>query len=327
MRTLLLAAFCALAWSAQAQPARPAATGDVAGGRDHPLVGRFQGSIMRLYRARDFDEMRMVNRPVLERDTRETGTRTNDRNSVAVAGRAVRLRYETPEGLSALEVMRNHVERLEANRFEILFTCRAAECGQPQELWRAVSEGVSGTPGGLSAGWQSQVYTLARLRQPEGDVHVSLLAITAGSRAQVLIDVVEAQPMQGGRIAFVDAPAMQRAVEQTGRVALYGIQFGFDSAEILPASRPTLEEIGRFLRANPAMAVVVAGHTDGQGAFDYNVQLSGRRAQAVVAALTRDFAVPAGRLTAFGVGMAAPVASNDAEAGRAQNRRVEIVKR
>lgn len=327
MRYLLPVLMCLLTWSAQAQPARPAAAEDVAGGQDHPLVGRFQGSSIRLYRARDFDEMRMINRPVLERDTRDAGARANDRNSIAVSGRAVRLRYETPEGLSALEVTRNHVERLEANRFEILFTCRASECGQPQELWRAVSEGVAGVPGGLSAGWQSQVYTLARLSRPEGDVHVSLLAITAGQRAQVLIDVVEARPMQGGRIAFVDASAMQRAVEQTGRVALYGIQFSFDSAEILPASRPTLEEIGRFLRANPTMGVVVAGHTDGQGNFDYNLQLSARRAQAVVAALTRDFSVPAARLTGFGVGMAAPIASNDNEAGRAQNRRVEIVRR
>jgi OmpA-OmpF porin, OOP family len=329
MRNLLMVLLCTLAWAApaQAQPARPAAGGDVAGGRDHPLVGRFQGSVLRLYRPRDFDEFRMVNRPVLERDTRETGARLNDRNSVAVAGRAVRLRYESPEGLSALEVMRNHEERLRAGGFEILFTCRAAECGQAQELWRAVSESVNGIPGGLNAGWQSQIYTLARLSRPEGDVYVSLLAITAGQRAQILVDVVEARPMQTGRITFVDAPAMQRALEQTGRVALYGIQFGFDSAEILPASRPTLEEIARFLRANPAMAVVVAGHTDGQGAFDYNIQLSGRRAQAVVAALARDFAVPAARMTAFGAGMAAPVASNDTDAGREQNRRVEIVKR
>jgi len=325
MRYLLLAVLCLLAGTAHAQPARPGA--DVAGARDHPLVGRFQGSVMRLYRLREFDELRLVNGPVMDRDRREAGTRANERNSIAVSGRAVRMRYETPDGVSVLEVMRNHQERLQANRFETLFTCRAAECGQPADLWGAVNEAVAGVPGGLSAGWQSQLYTLARLSRPEGDVHVSLLAITAGQRVQVLVDVVEARPMQGGRIAFVDAGAMQRAVEQTGRVALYGIQFGFDSAEILPASRPTLEEIGRFLRASPGLNVVVAGHTDGQGAFDYNLQLSGRRAQAVVAALAREFSVPAARLTAFGAGMAAPVASNDNEVGRAQNRRVEIVKR
>jgi len=60
-------------------------------------------------------------------------------------------------------------------------------------------------------------------------------------------------------------------VVQTGRAALYRIPLGFDSAEIQPASRPTLEEIGEFLRANPAMAVMVAGHTYAQGTFDCNV--------------------------------------------------------
>ena len=78
---------------------------------------------------------------------------------------------------------------------------------------------------------------------------------------------------------------------------------------ILPASRPTLEEIARFLRANAAVAVVVTGHTDAQGAFDYNVALSLRRAQAVVATLARDFAIPPARLTALGAGMAAPIAA------------------
>jgi outer membrane protein OmpA-like peptidoglycan-associated protein len=323
MRIALLLLALLLAAPVAAQP-RPT---DIPGARDHPLVGRYEGALMRFQRPRDYDEFRMVNRPVLARDTRETGSRINDRNSIPVSGRAWRLRYEGPEGRSALEVMRNHQERLAANGFETVFACRGNECGQPAELWFAVTEAVQGPSSGLHSGWENQLYTLAKLSRPEGDVHVGILAITQGQRAQVLVDVVESRPMQGGRITFVDASAMQRAVEQTGRVALYGIQFGFDSAEILPASRPTLEEIARFLRANAALNVVVAGHTDAQGGFDYNVQLSGRRAQAVVAALTRDFGLAASRLTAFGAGMAAPVASNDNDAGRAQNRRVEIVKR
>lgn len=324
MRLLLLLAALLLSAPALAQP-RPAP--DVAGGRDHPLVGRYEGSFIRHYRARDYDEFRMINRPVFGRDTRETGSRVNDRNSTPVSGRAFRLRYEGPEGRSPLEVMRNHQEKLAANGFETLFACRAQECGDRSDFWFAVVEGVQGPGPGLAPGWENQLYTLARLTRPEGDVHVAILAVAQGQRTQVLVDVVESRPMQGGRITFVDASAMQQAVERTGRVALYGIQFGFDSAEILPASRPTLEEIARFLRANPAMNVVVAGHTDGQGAFDYNVALSTRRAQAVVAALTREWGIAAARLTPFGVGMAAPVASNDNDAGRQQNRRVEIVKR
>jgi len=321
----IIALLLALLFALPAQAQRPPT--DVAGGRDHPLVGRYEGAVLRHQRPRDFDEFRMINRRVVTADTRETGSRVNDRNSIPVSGRAVRLRYEGPEGRSALEVMRNHQERLAANNFETVFACRGAECGNPAEMFFAVVESVPGPSPSLFSGWNDQLYTLAKLSRPEGDVHVALLVVTQGQRAQVLVDVVEARPMQTGRITFVDASAMQRAVEQTGRIALYGITFGFDSAEILPASRPTLEEIAKFLRANAALNVVVAGHTDSQGAFDYNVQLSTRRAQAVVAALAREFAIPPARMTAFGAGMAAPVASNDNDAGRTQNRRVEIVKR
>jgi len=324
MRTIL-ALLLALILSAPAAAQRPQP--DVAGGRDHPLVGRYEGATLRHYRPRDFDEFRMINARVLGRDARETGSRVNERNSIPVAGRAVRLRYDGPEGRSALEVMRNHQERLRATNFETVFACRNAECGDAADMWRAVVEGVPGPSPSLHSGWNDQLYTLAKLTRPQGDVLVAILVVTIRQQTQILVDVVEARPMETGRIAFVDATAMQQSLDRTGRVALYGIQFGFDSADILPASRPTLEEIAKFLRANAALNVIVAGHTDGQGAFDYNVQLSTRRAQAVVASLTREWGVPAARLTAFGAGMAAPIASNDNDAGRQQNRRVEIVKR
>jgi outer membrane protein OmpA-like peptidoglycan-associated protein len=88
-----------------------------------------------------------------------------------------------------------------------------------------------------------------------------------------------------------------------------------------------MEEIARFLRANAAMNVIITGHTDAQGSFEHNLGLSMRRAQSVIGSLTRDFGIAAGRLTPFGAGMGAPVASNDNDSGRQQNRRVEIVKR
>ncbi|MCB1508545.1 MAG: OmpA family protein, partial [Hyphomicrobiaceae bacterium] len=73
--------------------------------------------------------------------------------------------------------------------------------------------------------------------------------------------------------------------------------------------------------------VLIVGHTDGRGAFDYNLSLSQRRAQSVVDAVVRGFGIPASRMTPAGAGMVAPVASNRTEEGRARNRRVEIVER
>lgn len=259
---------------------------------------------------------------------REQGAQRHERNSIAVVGRATRLRYEGPEGRPALEVLRNHQERLRANGFETIFECRGADCGTPPDHWSAVVNAVPQPPAhGMTPGWASQSYSLARLSRPQGDVFVAILAVDHQTRANILVDVVEAGAMEAGRIIFVDASAMQQAVERTGRVALYGVQFATDSAEIQPASRPTLEEIARFLRANAAVNVIITGHTDSQGSFEHNLGLSMRRAQSVIASLTREFQVAPARLTPFGAGMASPIVSNANDAGRQQNRRVEIVQR
>jgi outer membrane protein OmpA-like peptidoglycan-associated protein len=71
----------------------------------------------------------------------------------------------------------------------------------------------------------------------------------------------------------------------------------------------------------------VVGHTDNQGTLAYNLDLSKRRAAAVVKALVRQHGIAAGRLEGHGVGFLAPVAPNDSEPNRAKNRRVELVKR
>jgi OOP family OmpA-OmpF porin len=72
--------------------------------------------------------------------------------------------------------------------------------------------------------------------------------------------------------------------------------------------------------------VYVVGHTDNVGTLDGNMRLSQERAEAVVQALIRTHGIAAARLKSFGIGPYSPVASNDAEAARAKNRRVELVK-
>lgn len=308
---------------ALSQP-RPA---DVAGARDHPLVGRYEGARIIRHQAKDFEEVRLVDKPLLAQD----GPRRTERNSRAVEGRHLRLTYEGPAGRSALEMFRNHEEALAARGFERLYACRGAECGPGFTVLGAI-EGVAGTAG-LPQVLDGQRYGLFRLARDTGTVWVAIYANerpAAGNRPLVpfaLIEVVEERAMDAGRIQFVDATEMERAIGATGRVALYGILFDFDRAEIKPESRPTLEEIAKYLRANPQVGLIVAGHTDATGAFDYNVELSRRRAAAVVAALTREYGIAPARLTPFGVGPAAPVAPNDSEDGRAKNRRVELVRR
>ncbi len=87
-----------------------------------------------------------------------------------------------------------------------------------------------------------------------------------------------------------------------------------------------MEEVAKLLKQNAAMKVYVVGHTDNVGALASNLDLSKRRAAAVVPMLTTKYGVAAGRLQSFGNGPYAPLASNDDEAGRTLNRRVELVK-
>ena len=115
-------------------------------------------------------------------------------------------------------------------------------------------------------------------------------------------------------------------LESAGRARLDGINFDFSSATMRPESTPLLKQVATLLNQHPDWTLTLEGHTDNVGGADYNQRLSERRAAAVVAYLVTQ-GVAAERLDSAGFGMQRPVASNDSEAGRAQNRRVEIVRK
>jgi len=102
------------------------------------------------------------------------------------------------------------------------------------------------------------------------------------------------------------------------------VEFGFDSAEITGVAFQEMLDLLRFLREYPNTQAVIEGHTDSLGEEDYNQNLSERRAEAVMAALTNS-GISASRLSAVGFGESRPVASNVTEEGRQKNRRVTVV--
>jgi outer membrane protein OmpA-like peptidoglycan-associated protein len=102
------------------------------------------------------------------------------------------------------------------------------------------------------------------------------------------------------------------------------IHFEIDSAEISSESDDLIEEIAQVMNDNPHVRKVrIEGHTDNQGAAPYNLDLSRRRANAVMQALVQN-GVEQGRLESEGYGLTRPVETNDTAAGRAANRRVEF---
>jgi hypothetical protein len=104
---------------------------------------------------------------------------------------------------------------------------------------------------------------------------------------------------------------------------IHGINFDFDSATIRPESEAVLARLFDGLRSAPNGSIVIEGHTSSEGSDEYNLRLSERRAQAVVASLV-ERGIPASRLAAVGIGERRPIAGNDDESGRSLNRRVEV---
>ena len=101
------------------------------------------------------------------------------------------------------------------------------------------------------------------------------------------------------------------------------VNFGFDSSDLTPAAKANLDKLAQVLKNNMDTNINIYGHTDSKGTDAYNLSLSERRAAAVKNYLVSQ-GVSASRMFTMGVGEKEPVASNDTDAGRAENRRVEF---
>ena len=294
---------------------------DVAGSQDHPVIGqRFPGAVITSYDVQEFDEYTLLTGPVTGR---------NEVTDVEqLEGKVTTIVYEIGLEQTTLEVMRNYENAFKSLGFDILFGCKNDVCGD-----RDFNHAVVPYMARFAENYRDQRYTAARLDAPDGTTFISLYVIKnlaeGGSRhawTYARMVVVEIEAMQTELIT-VDAGEMRSSISETGAVALYGIQFDFDSAKILPASRPALDEIGKLLSDAASLELYVVGHTDNAGTLDYNLDLSRQRAESVVRDLVQTYGIDAGRLYSHGVGYLAPVASNAEESGRAQNRRVELVER
>ena len=119
---------------------------------------------------------------------------------------------------------------------------------------------------------------------------------------------------------------MTKELLEFGRVRLYGINFDVDSAVIRDESKPTLDKIVAMLKSEPTMQLIIEGHTDSDGSTEHNQVLSQQRAESVKLYLVAAGVSPS-RLSVEGYGESKPVASNTTATGKAQNRRVELVKK
>ena len=301
-------------------------------GKDHPLVGRYEGATLKVYQKPKFDEIGLLQGPVNVRDT-------DHPDVLKLEGNVSFYYYELPKERSSLEVQRNYEESLKAKGLDIVFSCGVSNGScftdqkDPDAIWfsRGLEKAtrwpnfgqIGGVPWACETG--TPRYTLAKREADSGVTHVSIAICDRVSPGQVFIAVVESKAMDTGKIAFVNASDMQKSLDATGRVNLYGIYFDTDKDTIKPESKPTLDEIGKLMKDNPQLRLQVVGHTDSTGGEAHNKDLSNRRAASVTHALAVA-GIDAKRFASRGAGAAEPVQSNDTEEGRAKNRRVELVR-
>jgi OmpA-OmpF porin, OOP family len=286
-----------------------AQTRDVAGARDFPGIGRFARSVVTGYQVKDFDAARMQAAPF--KDDKPADARR-------LEGRITRIAYRTAPGPSILEVSRNFETQLAKAGFETLLACDTDACGGIP-----FTEAVDALP--VPQMWVDGFnyhYFSAHKTDAGHEIYASVLVSQNNQDITAQLTVAELGTIED---KMVNAAAMAKGLGETGHIALYGIYFDTDKAVLKPESRPTLEQIAKLLTGQPQLNVFIVGHTDNQGAYEYNLDLSRRRAEAIAAELVKSFRIAQPRLRTAGLGFLAPVGSNASEAGRALNRRVELV--
>lgn len=301
MNRNMLIAGLALALAAVPAVAQPK---DVEGSKDSPLASRYPGSNIDNYKAHEFDEFNLPIGAVTQ------GAPKTQR----LEGKITRIEYVNPKGRSSLEIYRNYESALKRAGFEQLFACSGDACGIARFH--------------MTSDWSDTWYGVGhmqysgKLARPEGDLYVSLHVSSDNTN----LDVIEVKAIEGGLVT-VDAAALKGGIGKSGHVAVYGIYFDTAKADIKPESAPALQEIGKLLQQDPKLKLYIVGHSDNVGEFQMNMDLSRKRADAVVKALTTTYSAAADRLQASACGPLSPVASNKDEEGRARNRRVELVER
>lgn len=307
-----------------------------ASAQDHPLLGRYGDSKQVGYKVDAYEEATIIVGPIAERGS----TKQKGSGWETIEGKLTTLYYILPPGRTTLEALRNYEASLKGKGFDVVFTCSTErDCftdGTYPGLFLGLAlDGSTDLPklqlGDFVRNFFGRGggrYLYAKLNRPAGTVHVSLAFGDDETRGRVVIArVIESTKMDTGMIKIVQADEMSREIDARGRINIYGILFDFDKADIKPESQPQLQQIADLLKRNPNLKLDVVGHTDNQGGAGYNLRLSDMRAFSVVADLSLRHGIDRARLTPLGKGLDQPVASNADEAGRALNRRVELVRR
>lgn len=320
---------------------------DIEGSSDHAMVPRVAGSEILSYKQRELEQVEIPTGPVERKNDPE-----NKRRSIWVYPKTEKLEgkhwsivYGMPEETSTLHIHRSYTKALTDAGFEILYSESGEKLDEANGFTfftnnNTLRHDALSTTHQRSAKEADFRYLVAAINHPEsGRVVVSVSTYNALRRSSgeamgsfgnkptiISVEVVQSAELEIKMEHHVLEPdALEQGIIVDGRIAVYNILFAFDSAEILPDSSESLKHISQLMKDRTELKLLVVGHTDSIGDYDYNLKLSFSRAEAVVKYLVSKHGIENPRLRAAGAGMMSPATSNRSESGRELNRRVELV--
>lgn len=256
--------------------------------------------------------------------------------SQRIEGSILRQSWQTQTpSLSTFDLMSELRAQITAQGFAPIFECADSECGGfdfrygIETLPEPEMHVDLGDFRFLSATRAEEAVSILVSRSATSGfaqiIHVApddLSTALSGSSMSATVPSVPEIADQGGQEPV--ATTIEQLLER-GAAVLSDIDFKSGGFDLAPGIYPSLQEIGAWLRANPEISIALVGHTDASGNLEANVTLSERRAMAVRQRLTDEFDINPSRVEARGVGYLAPRDSNQTEAGRRKNRRVEVI--
>jgi outer membrane protein OmpA-like peptidoglycan-associated protein len=235
--------------------------------------------------------------------------------------------------LTTLAVLTPLRDQVRAAGFQVIFECDASACGGFDFRF--------GTDVMPEPEMHVDLGDFRFLSATRGDEAVSILVSRSASSAYVqitrvteailpdppvaaVVNLDEERP-RGIEEAAPGTAGIGDALDASGVAVLDDLVFASGAATLTEGDYPSLAAVAAWLQANPDGTIALVGHTDASGSLAANVALSERRAEAVAEVLVDTHGADRSRVAAKGVGFLAPRATNQTEAGRQKNRRVEVI--
>jgi len=294
---------------------------DASGSRDHALLSRYPGFYIREYKTSEFDQAEIITGPAFKNEDGDYELKLD-----SAEGEVTNILYRRKGAdISVYALLTNYKTALEKLNADIIFTCEGSdECGAS----RIITQGLMNDRSDLFKGFRPAIgkdfaIISGVVSEAESTAHVLVVigADRLNERLYINQSIISSAKLEADKL---DIGNLTASLKTTGTVVLEGVQFGLDTADLQPDSTAVLDVLQDYLEGQPDVSAFIVGHTDNTGAYDYNVNLSKARAEAVVKDLVARGIKPS-RLTGIGIGPVSPIASNDVPAGQALNRRVEMV--